>query len=418
MYFGRPIMVDPIHIAFNAAKEMVEEPRPLVRETSPSEPFPIHALGALRGPVEAIQSRTQAPIAICAQSALAAVTLAVQAHADVLLPTDATVPLSQFFLTIAESGERKSAVDNLALAAIREYEVELHSRYDADRVIHDADLEIWKAKKTAIQNELRKGRGDTSSEADLRAIGPEPEPPLLPIMLCPDPTFEGYCKLTAAGQPSIGLFSAEGGSFVGGHAMSSDHRLNTAAGLSSLWDGEPIRRIRAGDGASLLPGRRMSLHLMMQPEVARGLLGDDMLRSQGLLSRLLVASPRSAAGSRFWKEVDPDANRALDAYRARIGVLLRTRPLLRDGCRNALDPRSLPMSDQARALWIGFANQIESLLGLEGKLRPIAGLANKAPEHAARMAGVLTLWRDTAAGVNPGRQNGQRNWSGGLTVAE
>ncbi len=71
---------------------------------------------------------------------------------------------------------------------------------------------------------------------------------------CPEPTFEGLCKLLAVGQPSVGVFASEGGQFIGGHGMSDDNKLRTAAGLSSVWDGEPIRRVRAGDGSIILPG--------------------------------------------------------------------------------------------------------------------------------------------------------------------
>ena len=51
---------------------------------------------------------TQAPIAICGQSILAAVALAVQGHADIDIDGRSS-PISEFFLTIGESGERKSA---------------------------------------------------------------------------------------------------------------------------------------------------------------------------------------------------------------------------------------------------------------------------------------------------------------------
>ncbi|MET0527707.1 MAG: DUF3987 domain-containing protein, partial [Microvirga sp.] len=43
--------------------------------------------------------------------------------------------------------------------------------------------------------------------------------------------------------------------------------------------------------ATLLPGRRLSLHLMVQPDVANLLLCDRLLADQGLLSRLLVTAP-------------------------------------------------------------------------------------------------------------------------------
>ena len=47
------------------------------------------------------------------------------------------------------------------------------------------------------------------------------------------------------------------GQFVGGHGMSPDHRLKTASALSELWDGRPIKRVRAGDGVTILNGRRL-----------------------------------------------------------------------------------------------------------------------------------------------------------------
>lgn len=46
----------------------------------------------------------------------------------------------------------------------------------------------------------------------------------------------------------------------------------------------------------------------------------------------------------------------------------------------------------ARRLWIAFHDHIEARLGIGGELEPIRGLANKLPEHAARIAAVLTLF--------------------------
>src|SRR4051794_13084981 len=89
-----------------------EPPRPLRREMLPPEPFPVDALGGiLRPAAEGIHDRTKAPLAICGQAVLAVATLAVQAHANVELPTKQVRPTSEFFITIAETGERKSAVD-------------------------------------------------------------------------------------------------------------------------------------------------------------------------------------------------------------------------------------------------------------------------------------------------------------------
>jgi hypothetical protein len=53
----------------------------------------------------------------------------------------------------------------------------------------------------------------------------------------------------------------------------------------------------------LRDGRRLAIHLMLQEDVANAFLSDKALR---LLSRILVARPRSLAGTRLYREVDPN----------------------------------------------------------------------------------------------------------------
>jgi hypothetical protein len=68
------------------------------------------------------------------------------------------------------------------------------------------------------------------------------------------------------------------------------------------------------------------------------------------------------------------------------------------GKTNELEPRQMRLSTAARRVWSGFANHIEGMITPDGELRPVSGLANKLPEHAARLAAVLTLVRDIDAG--------------------
>jgi hypothetical protein len=104
--------------AFGQATEAkLEPPRPLVREMPPADPYPTDALGkVLAGAARAIHDRVQAPLAICGQSVLAAATLSVQGHANVQLPMGHVKPVSSYFISVAATGERKSAVDTEALA--------------------------------------------------------------------------------------------------------------------------------------------------------------------------------------------------------------------------------------------------------------------------------------------------------------
>jgi Protein of unknown function (DUF3987) len=173
--------------------------------------------------------------------------------------------------------------------------------------------------------------------------------------------------------------------------MSQDNRLKTAASLSALWDGGPIRRVRAGDGVTILRGRRFAFHIMIQPGAAISFLYDPMLRDQGLLSRVLVAAPASLAGTRIARTVDTRDESAIRRYVGVILSLLKQRWPLVEGKDNELSPRALPFSSEAEAGWRQFHDSIEHELGPHGRLRPVRDFAGKAPEHAARIAGVLAI---------------------------
>ena len=383
--------------AFCEAEELkMEPPRPLMRELPPADPFPVDALGPILAPASrAIHDRVQAPIAICAQSVLAAATLAVQAHANVELPMGHAKPLSGYFVSIAATGERKSAVDQEALWPVRKREAILRETYADERRKYEDEKDAWEAARKAA---IKTAKGDRAQiKQKLEALGPAPFPPLEPIMTCAEPTYEGLCKLLAIGLPSVGIFAAEGGQFVGGHGMSDDAKLRTASGLSGFWDGEPIKRVRALDGSTVLPGRRVAMHLMAQPEVAAIWFGDRLLVEQGLLSRVLATAPEAASGQRMWRDASPESDRALKRYGARLlDILEQPLPLVQK-TRNELAPRAVPLASEARRLWIGFHDHVEKLLGSGGELEPVRGLANKLPEHAARIAGVLTLVGDITA---------------------
>ena len=368
------------------------EAMPLRRDMQPAEEYPLDALGpALSDVARCIAESVQVPTALAGQSVLAGATLAAQALADMQIDSRA-FPLSNYFVTVAESGDRKSAVDRLALAphGIREQRLrELYVDEMSDwRIVHLA----WeKARSQATGGSVK---GQQAMVAALREVGDEPAEPIDPVLTMHEPTYEGAVKLLAGGWPSIGLYTGEGGQFLGGHAMSSDNRLKTAAGLSTFWDGDTIRRTRAGDGNTVLYGRRVSMHLMIQPVLSSELFGDDMLAGQGLLGRILAVHPQTLKGTRNYQPTDVRDTAAFKAYFSRISTLLEIPLPLKDGTRNELEPRSLRLSESAKQAWVKFHNHVEAEQRTNGPLRPITSLASKAAEHAARLAGVLALVRD------------------------
>ncbi|MEI4262242.1 YfjI family protein [Roseovarius sp. D0-M9] len=256
---------------------------------------------------------------------------------------------------------------------------------------------LWKGDCDRILTEAKRGKGEkrTAAEADLAALGGEPAAPPSPDRIVTEPTFEGLTRLYATGQPSLGIFSDEGGQFLGGFAMNSDNRQKTLTALNGLWQGNPIRRTRAGDGAYTLYGRRLAVHLMAQPGVAHAFIADPLAADSGFLARFLICQPPSAIGTRLHRHMTPDSG-ALGAFSSRLRGILDT-PMPMDTDTRELQPRVLPLSQGARSLLIEFHDTIEALQAPGGDLAHITGTASKAAEQAARIAGVLTLWQDLQA---------------------
>ncbi|WP_273524572.1 YfjI family protein [Rhodosalinus sediminis] len=371
-----------------------EGPTPLIREMPEAQPYPAEALGALREPAEAIARATEAPIALCAASVLAAAALAAQGHRDAET-LNGTAPASLFLLTVAESGERKSTADRLAMRGVRDFEADLRTDYETERDAWKDAQEVWKAQRAKIVGD--KKADAASKRADLKALGPEPPAPLKPHIVASAPTVEGITKHLPELRGSLGIMTEEGGALIGGHSMKAENRLATCASLSAMWDGAPLDRWRAGDGVEVYTGRRFSAHILVQPVAAEALLADPMANGQGLVARFLTCRPTSRIGGRLRMERDATAEAEIARFAARIRALL-SRPLpVADGTRNELAPPILPLSSEARAVLTDFAREVETAQAPGGPFEDARAFASKTAEHAARIAAVLTIFADPDA---------------------
>jgi hypothetical protein len=377
-----------------------EAPQPLMREIPRGAEYPVGALGPLRAGVEAVQAATQAPMAIAAQSALSVASFAVQGHADVETLAG-FAPVSIFCLTIAQSGERKSGCDKLVMAGLRTIERGRASDYNEAMAAWDTANKLWIAKRDRMMKDAAGSNAQKALDAcaDLDALGAAPVMPQSPKMTTAEPTLEGLVKMFITGQPSLGLFSDEGGGFLGGHAMNSDNRLKTVAGLSGLWGGDALDRVRAGDGATTLYGRRLAAHLMVQPIAARPLLADPIASGQGFLARFLITEPPSAIGTRLRQSGDGESDVAIVAASARLSTILAQAMPVSENSPQELEPRQLVLSPEAKSLLFGYYQATERAQAAGGELEQVTSFASKSPEQAARIAGVMTLWADLGASV-------------------
>ncbi|RCX08256.1 putative DNA primase/helicase [Extensimonas vulgaris] len=371
-------------------------PEPLRATLPPAAAYPVEALGDVLGSAaQALHDAVKAPLAMCAQSVLAAASLAAQAHFDVLLPWGGRKPTSLFLLTVGESGERKSAIDDLVLGAAKAQEKKAMEAYEQALAEHEQELASWQKAVDAARSAATQGKKGTATSAQVQQavqeVGPKPEAPVAPLRFVTDPTVEGLYKLLALAQPSVALFSDEGGLLIGGHALNSDNALKTMARWCKLWDGSPFDRVRAGDGVGILYGRRMCMHQLAQGDVMVKLLSDRMANGQGLLARCLVAWPESTIGTRQVDQFEwAGDRRELKRMFAVLSGLMEAAPPTSDECGQVLEPVELELTDEAKALSIAAHNQFETLMAPGCELSELRDRASKALENACRIAGVLT----------------------------
>jgi Protein of unknown function (DUF3987) len=372
--------IGPRQAFMNVAPEAppLNEIQPLRRPIDPPEQYPIDELGeVISQSVKIVCDVLKVPDAMAAQSFLAGASLAVQGIANVKLH-GGKIPLSEFFLTIAESGERKSAVDNIAKSAANHWQYEAQKEFRIEKKRFDSEMALFKQKeKTAFK------KGDRFNE-------PEPIPPRNPLIICEDPTIEGLTKLLDEAMPSTGIFADEGGIWLGGFGMNSDNRLKTIGGLSKLWNGQPIDRVRSGDGVRVIYNRRCAIHLMVQPKIADSFLNDSACEDQGILSRFLTAYPQSTKGVRLYKNENVYNSVAIKNYSERVEKLLNRWQW--DNETGELQLQTIKLSGSALQLWIQFHDHIEKQQTESGAYRPISSLASKSGEHVARLAAIMQIF--------------------------
>jgi hypothetical protein len=351
--------------------------------------FPIEILGEeLQLTCEAIAAIGETHIDIAVQSVLCALSLAEQSLIDVITPNGEIKPVSLSMVTVADSGDRKTTADRLAMTAVTEWEKVRYINYKKQQKEYEVMHKDWEKRKALIIADEK-----LTTESKLLQIGlcTEPIPPAPPTVRTQDPTIEGLRDLFVRGCSSLGLCTDDGADFLGGHAMQKDKEKNTIATLSRLWEAASWDIVRAGGVTHKLTGRRLSMHLMIQPMIAAELFNNELYRSQGILSRVLMAHPPSLSGSRYHQEIDPKHYANLQRFDAHLYDILSTMPVTAKHNRSELAPRRLEVTPEAKELWVKFKNSNQKPLQ-DGTYDGIKGWIEKSLDHATRIAALLSYW--------------------------
>ncbi|AZV92451.1 YfjI family protein [Kerstersia similis] len=385
------------------------DPLPLEGKQYEAEPYPLNALPeGMRVAVADVHATTKAPVPMVATSALTALSLAAQAHINVVRNPQLTGPVSLFALVLADSGERKSTVDGFFTRAIHEYEIAQTEAMKPEVDTYLADMQAWTAKKAgvmeAIKAATKRGQSTGDFENTLQDLEQtKPEAPKVPELLYGDATPEALTHGLAKKWPSAGIVSSEAGTVFGSHGMGADSVMRNLAALNVLWDGGTHKVSRRSVEGFTVRNARLTVSLQVQLPVLAGFMGKagDLARGSGFLARFLVAWPTSTQGTRQYQEPDY-AMAGLAGFNARITQLL-TEPITFDETGNGVAPTMLEFSREAKEIWIRFYNLIESQLAPFGELAEVKDVASKTADNAARIAALFHLYQhgtDDSIGVH------------------
>ncbi|MBT9567810.1 MAG: DUF3987 domain-containing protein [Thiobacillus sp.] len=385
------------------AGQVWPEPQPLAAKVIP-EPYPIDALPkTIRAAVEEVAGFVKAPLPMVASSALAALSLATQAHIDAKRAERLQGPVGLFLLTIADSGERKSTCDGFFTSAIRQYQEEQAEAMKPALERHKADLDAWVAERdgvlSAIKDAGKKGKPTDKLRADLAEIQRDkPEAPRVPRLLLGDETPENLAWGLAKHWPSAGVVSAEAGIVFGAHGMSGDSVMRNLGLLNVLWDGGSHSVGRRTTESFTVKGARLTVALQIQEMTLRSFFDKSggLARGTGFLARFLVAWPESTQGFRPFTEA-PENWPHLATFHKRIAAILANPvPIDEDG---ALSPALMMLAPEAKAAWVAFHDAIESELASGGELYDVRDVASKSADNAARLAALFQIFEHGMGGA-------------------
>jgi len=367
------------------------------------EPFPLEVLPIdIQGAIEEVEKITKAPIPLIFASCMSVISATVQGLVNATYPTlngNKSVPCSLFFLTLADSGERKTSVDSHFKKPLIYWEKEKVKEYETAMKSFKGAKKAWDTRTKILENQMQKSSNPNSSQitSDFTThYQNEPAKPIKKKLIIMDATTEAFMKELQS-YPVKAQLSSEGGTILGSNAMGVENIMKTLGQYNELWDGNGIQRDRIAEEANVSVGEvRVTLGVAVQPSVFdQFMINTKKLgKDSGFLARFLLSRPISTKGTRF---IDISRQKIetpyLKNYNERISQLLNLDIRFNndDKIFQCID---ILMSREAETLWEDFYNRIEEQQDEGGNYDHISGFASKSSEHLVRLATCLHIFCD------------------------
>lgn len=332
---------------------------------------------------------TQAPQHLILWGALSAVSLASQHRVDVKLPIGAVRPTSLYLIAVAQSGERKSAVDRLFFKEFYVRDRKEVDSYQAAQKTWNATLSMWKTSRELIVKHFRSASSSSDSGLNEELLTilhkHESERPIKPVRsrtIVQDLTSTAFVDAVEGSGRSIGIITDEGHKF-----LNSDLALDSTL-INRAWDGSTLSKSRGNGIETVAIEPRVGLGVMVQPEVLEDVLrrkGTE-IRNSGFLPRCMLCAPLSTQGFRPAAVLDRQMS-GLAAFNARISELL-PEP------NSSVNRFTIDFDSAATGLWFCISDEVEVSLRPGGRFHDLPEFANKALENVGRIAAALAFFSE------------------------
>lgn len=349
-------------------------------------PFPVDAFPQIiRNAIYEVEQHTQAPQALIAASALGVISLACQNRIDVCRLNNLRGPVSLFLLTLAESGERKSTVDKLLMEPLYQLEEKLFEKYTHDLTVWRNDEAIFNIEKKSLmsklKSEIRRNKDHLATNEKLKVLlASHPKSPVRFKQIFNDATPAAIKDYLCGYWRSVGIMSDEAGTIFNGYT------LNELPFINKMWDGAMFPVERKSEPEKLIRDARMTLSLMVQPNIFKGYIKrkGDMAKGIGFFARCLICQPGSTQGNR--QITSPVVSTEyLPIFHQRLMKIVNE-SIARN---NENDRLCLRFTVEAEKRWIAFSNNVEYEMGILGRLSNFKDYASKMAENMARIAALL-----------------------------
>lgn len=340
-----------------------------------------------------VHSKTLAPVPIIWNSMLCAMSTAYQHKIKVRMPTGLETNCNLYSIVIADSGERKSTVDKYFTTEFLNINAELNQTYTEDLITYKKKYEIWKldlsaAKRNYSFNEQIEKKENFKIEIEQLVVN-EPIKPAPVQLVYNDVTIDSLLQ-NLSYYPNA-LLSSTDASYV-----FNKIRVDKLGVLNELWDGSAITIHRKNAPTIRVDNPKLTLSLMIQPGVLDYYSNSkrDLLRQSGLFARTLFTRPTSTQGTRYLNDRRTRRNnrstRVVRRIDNNVSPLENFNAKIRSALQSQEEPiKTLIFSDEAKAEWIDFFNNVERDIGVGHELHQFKDFSSKILNNVARLAALI-----------------------------